>query len=115
ATLLLRPTIPHPDLSTILDAVPEDAMHLKMVRDEGNRPVDALHVHSYAPREITEQVEQAIWSELHEPGEVPTSLGNIGDSERSEPLALTQLLLLYHLVGVAGTYPQPEDRAVTSS
>ena len=114
ATLLLRPTIPHPDLSSILEGVPEDALHLKMVRDEGNRPVDALHVHSYAPREIAQQVERAIWSELHEPGPVPTTLGSLGDSVRSEPLALTQLLLLYHLVGVAGTYPQPADRAVAN-
>ena len=114
ATLLLRPTIPHPDLSSILEGVPEDALHLKMVRDEGNRPVDALHVHSYAPREIAQQVERAIWSELHEPGPVPTTLGSLGDSARSEPLALTQLLLLYHLVGVAGTYPQPADRAVAN-
>jgi hypothetical protein len=41
-------------------------------------------------------------------------LGSLGDSARSEPLALTQLLLLYHLVGVAGTYPQPADRAVAN-
>lgn len=113
ATLILRPTIPHPDLLSIVSGMPPKALHLKLVRDVDNRPVDALHIHSYTTREVAEQVERAIWAELHEPGPVPTALGKIatsgrnGTGDRSEPLALTQLLLLYHLKGIAGTYPQP--------
>ena len=100
ATLLLRPTISHPDLSNILSDDTHEAMHLKLARDEDGKPVDALHIHSYASREATRKVEEAIWDELgtHEP--VPESLGILngnGDGERSEPLALTQLILLYHL------------------
>ena len=100
ATLLLRPTISHPDLSNILSDDTHEAMHLKLARDEDGKPVDALHIHSYASRESTRKVEEAIWDELgtHEP--VPESLGILngnGDGDRSEPLALTQLILLYHL------------------
>jgi len=97
ATLLLRPTIPHPDLSRILGDDTREAMHLKLVRDEDGKPVDALHIHSYAARESTRKVEEAIWEELgtHEP--VPEVLGTVEQGVRSEPLALTQLILLFHL------------------
>ncbi len=107
ATLLLRPTLRHPALYCIADTITGKTIHLKLVRDVDNRPVDALHVHAYVPREVAEQVEQAIWAELPVPGAVPTALGSLGGARRSEPLALTQLLLLFHLVGVANTYPRP--------
>lgn len=99
ATLLLRPTINHPDLSTILGEDTRQAMHLKLTRDEDGKPVDAIHIHSYAEPAVTRKVEQAIWDELgtHEP--LPSSLGMI-DDVRDEPLALTQLILLYHLIQV---------------
>ncbi|MEO5680331.1 MAG: phosphoribulokinase [Acidimicrobiales bacterium] len=103
--LLLRPTIAHPDLLTILEDVPREAMHLKLVRDGDNRPVDALHIHGYADPTVTKRVEQDIWKEVmgSEGGErpVPPTLGEIGDSPRNEPLALTQLLLLHHMLNVA--------------
>ncbi len=102
--LLLRPTIAHPDLVTILEDVPREAMHLKMVRDENNRPVDALHIHGYADPDVTKRVEKAIWKEVmgSEGGERPMpTLGEIGDGPRLEPLALSQLLLLHHMLNVA--------------
>ena len=97
ATLLLRPTIPHPDLSRIVGEDIRSAMHLKLLRDDDGRPVDALHIHSYAEEEVSRKVEEAIWDELgvHEP--VPDTLGAL-DGERSDPLALTQLILLFHLI-----------------
>ena len=71
----------------------------------GDRPVDALHIHGYADPEVTRKVEQDIWKECmgSEGGErpVPPSLGEIGDGPRLEPLALTQLLLLHHMLNVA--------------
>jgi phosphoribulokinase len=97
ATILLRPTISHPDLANILTDDHHEAMHLKLSRDEGGKPVDALHIHSYAPREITKDVEQAIWKELGVDEGVPDSLGTIEEGVRSEPLAIAQLILLYHL------------------
>jgi phosphoribulokinase len=97
ATLLLRPTINHPDLSKILGEDTRQAMHLKLMRDEDAKPVDAVHIHSYAETAITKRVEQAIWDELGTKEALPDSLGMI-DDVRDEPLALTQLILLYHLI-----------------
>jgi phosphoribulokinase len=98
ATLLLRPTIRHPDLSTVLTDDNRRAIHLKLVRDEDGKPVDALHVHGHAPRELSMEVERHIWGLLGEEEPVPTSLGVLDADRRSEPLALTQLVLLYHLL-----------------
>ncbi|MDP8929173.1 MAG: phosphoribulokinase, partial [Actinomycetota bacterium] len=50
ATVLLRPTIPQPNLTGVLDdGDRRPAMHLKLMRDENDRPVDAFHIHGYAP------------------------------------------------------------------
>jgi phosphoribulokinase len=98
AYLLLRPTISHPDLTNILSDDVSHAMHLKLRRDEDGKPVDSVHIHSYADREETRHVEEAIWSELGVDEPVPESLGRIDPDRRDEPLALTQLILLYHLI-----------------
>ena len=98
ATLLLRPTISHPDLPAILGDDTREAIHLTLTRDDDGKPVDAVHIHSYADRDVTKKVEQAIWEELGVDAPVPESLGKLDDDERDEPLALTQLILLYHLV-----------------
>jgi phosphoribulokinase len=73
------------------------AIHLKLVRDEDGKPVDALHVHGHAPKEHSTEIEHHIWSLLGEDEPLPTTLGQL-DNGRSEPLALTQLVLLYHLL-----------------
>ncbi len=99
AELTLRSTVRHPDLAGVFRESDRRAMHLKLVRDEDGRPVDALHVHGYVPREESRVLEKAIWSELGaESGELPESLGQLGEGVRSEPLAITQLLLLYHML-----------------
>jgi phosphoribulokinase len=97
ATLLLRPTVRHPDLSTVLTDDNRRAIHLKLVRDEDGKPVDALHVHGHAPKEHSTEIEHHIWGLLGEDEPLPTTLGLL-DNGRSEPLALTQLVLLYHLL-----------------
>ena len=97
AELLLRPTIRHPDMSAVL-AGSGQSMHLKLTRDEDGRPVDALHIHGYAPREDSQLLEKAIWDGLGAGVEVPGFLGELDGGQRSEPLAITQLLLLYHLI-----------------
>lgn len=73
-------------------------MHLKLSRDEDGKPVDAVHIHSYADPKVTKKVEQAVWDELGVDAAVPESLGQLDSDKRDEPLALTQLLLLYHLI-----------------
>lgn len=101
ASLMMRPTVDHPDLTDVLQAGLSRAMHLKLERDPDGRPVETLHVHGYVPREESLGVEKAIWSALGEPDtETPECLGRLGDA-RSEPLAIAQLLLLYHLTDAA--------------
>ncbi len=100
AELLLRPTIRHPDLTTVLAGCGE-SMHLKLTRDEDGRPVDALHVHGYAPSENSRMLEKAMWAALGGATDLPAVLGDLGEGKRSEPLAVTQLLLLHHLIEAA--------------
>lgn len=102
-TIMLRPTIAHPDLSDVLSSDTRQAIHLKLIRDDDSKPVDALHVHGHAPRELTREVEKVIWSKLGIPTPVPESLGDLGGGLRSEPLAVTQLVLLYHLLLASGS------------
>ena len=101
ATLMMRPTIDHPDLTEVLQPGLTRAMHLKLERDPDGRPVETLHVHGYVPREESLGVEKAIWTALGAPDTAtPECLGRLGDT-RSEPLAIAQLLLLYHLTDAA--------------
>ena len=97
AYVMLRPTIAHPDLSGVISEDTRKAAHLKLLRDEDGKPVDALHVHAYAEQALTEKVERALWRELQEPEPLPSGLGRLGAEGRSEPLAVVQLLLLFHL------------------
>ena len=110
AYVMLRPTIEHPDLSGVISEDTRKAAHLKLLRDEDGKPVDALHVHAYAEQTLTDQVQQALWHALHEPEPLPSGLGRLGSEGRSEPLAVVQLLLLFHLFQARGP-----DRAMAAA
>ena len=97
ATVLMRPTIPHPDLHPVVGDDIEEAMHLKLLRDDDGKPVDALHVHSYASEEATLKAEEAIWNLMAVPEPLSEKLGMI-EGKRDGPLAITQLILLFHLI-----------------
>jgi phosphoribulokinase len=97
AEILLRPTVQHPDLSGVLTDDDRRTLHLKLIRDSDRRPVDALHVHGYAPREDSRIVEKAIWEQLSTDAPLPETLGVLADGGRNEPLAIAQLLLVWHL------------------
>jgi phosphoribulokinase len=109
AYVLLRPTIAHPDLSGVIGDDTRKAAHLKLLRDDDGKPVDALHVHAYAERALREKVERALWRALDEPEPLPSGLGRLSDG-RSEPLAVVQLLLLFHLLQARGP-----DRAMAAA
>ncbi|MWA00094.1 phosphoribulokinase [Actinomadura sp. LD22] len=105
AELLLRPTIDHPELADVLDGASGDAdkpLHLRLHRDDDGRPVDALHVHGYVSPEESQVVKKAIWERLGARAGAglpdPDALGRLGDAGTSDPLAITQLLLLPHLL-----------------
>jgi phosphoribulokinase len=72
--------------------------HLKLMRDADGSPVDALHIHGYAPEAEAEVLAKAIWAGLGVDQALPSCLGLVSGSLRSEPLRLAQLLLLYHIL-----------------
>ncbi len=101
--LVLRPTIPHPDLSYLTDTSqqPADGIRLELGRDDG-RPVDFLNIDGKVSSEHAQQMEDAIWQHL--PDLRPIREDQFGDyldrteTRHSHPLALTQLLVAYHLL-----------------
>jgi phosphoribulokinase len=98
ASLLLRTTIQQSDLSEVFQPGLSRTMHMRLARDNDGRPVDCMHVHGYASPEDSATVEKTSWLSLARDGSIPESLGRIGADERSTPLAVTQMLLLHHLV-----------------
>ncbi len=98
ASVLLRPTIAHPDFSAVVTDDTRLALHLLLIRDEHGKPVDSLHIDGRAPREVSRELEEHIWSGLEVPGELPSSLGEIEPGARSEPLAICELILLFHML-----------------
>jgi len=97
AELLLRPTIPHPSLINILTDDVRAAMQMRIIRDVDGTPVDALEVHGRAQPGEMYRLKQAIWEGVSVGRPLPTGLGATSSGDRSESLAITQLLLLYHL------------------
>jgi phosphoribulokinase len=98
--LVLRPTIPHPDL-TYLTQRNGSGICLELGRD-GSRPVDFLDIEGTVATEHASELEAAIWEHL--PNLHPVQEGRFGKylegtvEKHSHPLALTQLLITYHLL-----------------
>lgn len=111
--LILRPTVPHPDLSRILHAKGNhlgSAIRLGLDRDMG-KPVDVLEIDGHATVEQVRELEKMLCNEVPYLGqfcslEGNTNIGKVtgttGESLQSYPLALTQLLITYHMVKAAG-------------
>jgi phosphoribulokinase len=103
ARLVLRPTLPHPDLTYLVERghTAERAIRLTLARDAG-RPVDFLEVDGHVEDEHMLELEQVI--QAHLPDEPLLEVGHHGEyveggvTRRSNSLALTQLLLTYHVL-----------------
>jgi phosphoribulokinase len=100
--LVLRPTIPHPDLSYLLDGDQNGAGVRLVLGRDGGRPVDFLEVDGNVTASHAARLEAAIWQHL--PDLRPVQEDQFGDyvdrteTRHSHPLALSQLLLTYHLL-----------------
>ena len=98
----LRPTLPHPDLSPILDSNIKNGLHLELVRDRDGKPVDVLEIPGNLSDDDAKKLEDLIWSLLPEGQHLRTNVGKFTDERNaartSHPLALTQLLIAYHMV-----------------
>ena len=96
AELVLRSTLKHPDLSSVLDGALDREIRVTE-RDDELR----MFIPGRFDRDLAEKIEGLIWEQLHFASHLRTErLGEftIGtDLHRSESLALIQLLILYHL------------------
>jgi phosphoribulokinase len=110
--LVLRPTISHPDFTHLLS--PEgshlgDAIRLDLDRDM-NKPVDVLQVDGHATAAQVQELERILCNEVPYLGQFCSLEGNdrigkvtgtTGEQLQSYPLALTQLLITYHMLKAA--------------
>lgn len=106
-SLVLRPTLPHPDLSMVLgqdDRI--EGISLELDRDMG-LPVDRLEIDGSISDDKANQLVNLLLS--HIPGEhrrlskdhIGAITGTTGEDIRSYPLAITQLLVGLHLLKAA--------------
>lgn len=107
--LVLRPTIPHPDLSRMFKPDGNQlgsAIRLELERDMG-KPVDVLEIDGHATSEQVKQLERMLCNEVPHLGQFCSLEGNqdlgkltgtTGETLQSYPLALTQLLITYHML-----------------
>ncbi len=110
--LVLRPTIAHPDFTHLFN--PEggslgNAIRLDLDRDMG-KPVDVLEVDGHATAAQVQQLERLLCHEVPYLGQFCSLEGNdaigrvagtTGEQLQSYPLALTQLLITYHMLKAA--------------
>jgi phosphoribulokinase len=107
--LVLRPTIPHPDFTDIIKSTngnSNSAIRLGLDRDMG-KPVDVLEVDGHATLEQVNKLEQLICSDMphlksicdrESNPELGKISGTTDETLQSYPLALTQLLITYHML-----------------
>ena len=102
--LTMRPTLSQPDLASVLSQVGGEgkAPFALSAGDDGERLSEFLEIDGHVTDQQALAIEEAIWSQQPDlkhllPAESGTFLdGN--DERRSNPLALTQLMIAYHLL-----------------
>ena len=103
----LRPTLPHPDMTPILDVGGRAGYRLQLARDVDGKPVDILDIMGDIDDRRARTVEDLFWSLIPEAHHMRdhAQLGRVIDERNqaiiSHPLALSQLLVTYHLVKAA--------------
>ncbi len=98
--LTLHGTLHHPDLSQIIDEDRSGCVRSTLGREDG-RAVEYLEIDGSIPDEPARALERGILDHLNASGAAsPADIGQYFDFrvEQSHPLALTQLLLVYHLL-----------------
>ncbi len=107
--LVLRPTIPHPEFTQIINssiATSTPAVRLELDRDMG-KPVDVVEVDGHATSAQVYELEKLICSDMpnlknicdrESNPDLGKLIGTTGEIIQSNPLALTQLLITYHML-----------------
>ncbi len=107
--LVLRPTVPHPDFTEIIkfsNGDAKSAIRLELDRDMG-KPVDVLEIDGHATSEQVNKIEHIMCFDMPHLSsvcnreanpEIGKVAGTTGETIQSNPLALTQLLITYHML-----------------
>lgn len=102
---ILRPTLPHPDLSPILEAGAKKGFRLELARDVDGKPVDMLEISGDIDDRRARAMEDLLWNLIPEARHLRDNVGRFTDLQdkpsMSHPLALSQLLITYHMVKAA--------------
>lgn len=102
---ILRPTLPHPDLTPILESGARNGIHLELARDRDGKPVDVLEIGGHLDERGARRVENLLWDLIPEASHLRDEVGTFADRANHEvmshPLALTQMLIAYHMVKAA--------------
>ena len=119
ARLVLWPTIPHPDLTDVLEQADDEgqpAIRLSLEREEG-RPADFLYIDGNVKPDKAAELEELIWRHMPDAQDLrPDRIGTYYDGlevHHSDALALTQLLLVYQMIRAAR--PEPLRTAISWS
>lgn len=117
--LVLRPTIPHPNFTKILNPGKShlsSAIRLELDRDMG-KPVDVLEIDGHATSEQVKELERILCNDIPYLGrfcslegneDIGKVVGTTGETLQSYPLALTQLLITYHMLKAANIHHSSE-------
>ncbi len=101
----LRPTLPHPDLTPVLEAGASKGLRLELVRDIDGKPVDVLDISGDVENEQAKSMEDLLWDLIPEAQHLRENVGQFADGKNnltiSHTLALSQLLITYHMVKAA--------------
>ena len=103
---VLRPTLPHPDFTSLINTSGSDSgIHLELSRDSDGKPVDVLELDGTISDKRAKTLEDLLWNLIPEAGHLRNNIGTIDGPrnklEMSHPLALTQLLVSFHMVKAA--------------
>ena len=104
--LTIRPTLPYPGLRELVGSLGRrglDPIRWSLATDRRG-PMSVLDVDGDCPPEVGSEIEEVVWSYLHPDHRLQRDrIGVVtrahGGAERSEALALVQLLIVSHLVG----------------
>lgn len=107
ARLIVRPTLPYQALRELVGSLRvEGSPPIRWsTRTDGRGPMSVLDIDGDCPAELGAEIEDVLWSSLHPDDRLMRErIGMVrtpGRGERrSEALALTQLLIVVHLIGV---------------
>ncbi|MBT3556710.1 MAG: phosphoribulokinase [Rhodospirillales bacterium] len=99
-----RPTLPHPDLSPIIEAGAKAGIKLELSRDTDGKPVDVLDIQGDIDGRRAGGMEDLLWNLIPEAQYLRDELGRFDVEDKSQishTLALSQLLITYHIVKAA--------------